>query len=55
MCVIYRKKNARKARRWSRNEANESAPRVQALNDWRLEESFINDFPAPLNQKIVNR
>ena len=39
----------------SRNEDNESAPRVRALNGWRLKESLINDFPAPLNQKIVNQ
>ena len=39
----------------SRNEANGSTPRVQALNGWRLEESLINDFPARLNQNIVNR
>ena len=39
----------------SRSGANENAPRVRALNEWRLEESPINDFPAPLDQKIVNQ
>ena len=39
----------------SRSGANENAPRVQALNEWQLEESPINDFPAPLDQKIVNQ
>ena len=39
----------------SRSEANENAPRVRALNEWRLEESPINDFPTPLDQKIVNQ
>ena len=39
----------------SRSRANENAPRVRALNEWRLEESPINDFPTPLDQKIVNQ
>ena len=39
----------------SRSRANENAPRVRALNEWQLEESPINDFPTPLDQKIVNQ
>ena len=54
---IYRRKNARETKQRPRPETKPTRARhvFEALNDWQLEESPINDFPAFLDQKIVSQ
>ena len=54
---IYRRKNTWKTKWCLRPEAEKTRTHhvSEALNEWQLEESSINDLPAPLNQKIVSQ
>ena len=53
---IYRGKNVRKTKQRLCPEAELTRMHhvSEALNEWRLQESLINDLPTPLNQKIVS-
>ena len=57
MHYIYKRKNAWKTKRRFRLEAEpmRTLNMSEALNEWWLEETPINDLPAPLNQKIVSQ
>ena len=57
MRVTYRRKNVRETKRCPRPKTKPTRAHhvSKALNDWRLEELPINDFPALLDQNIVNQ
>ena len=57
MRVVYRRKNARetKCRPCPETKPTRARHVSEALNDWRLEELPVNNFPVLLDQKIVNQ